>query len=230
MFSRFTPLVSAALALMLISPSDAQLTTAKVVSVKDGDTIFIQAGSKKVEVRLACIDTPEKGQQPYYKQATDRLKQILPANQSIQVRSIETDKYKRLVAEIYLNGRSVNLQMVQEGQAVVYRQYLKACDSTKNQYLQAEATAKSQKLGFWKQPNPVTPSDFRRGKTTPSTPRPVSSPTTQAKQCDSSYPDFCLKPNIPDLNCGDISYRRFKVLPPDPHGFDGDGDGVGCER
>ncbi|MFN3347313.1 MAG: excalibur calcium-binding domain-containing protein, partial [Candidatus Bipolaricaulaceae bacterium] len=24
-------------------------------------------------------------------------------------------------------------------------------------------------------------------------------------------------------------YRRFKVLPPDPHRFDRDGDGVGCE-
>ncbi|MBW4564628.1 MAG: excalibur calcium-binding domain-containing protein [Mojavia pulchra JT2-VF2] len=27
-----------------------------------------------------------------------------------------------------------------------------------------------------------------------------------------------------------MSYRRFRVMPPDPHGFDRDGDGVGCER
>jgi micrococcal nuclease len=229
MLSKITPLASAVLTLMLITPSYAQLTTAKVESVKDGDTIYIKAGSKKIEVRLACIDAPEKEQQ-YGKQATDRLKQILPANQSIQVRSIEKDKYKRLVAEIYLNGRSVNLQMVQEGQAVVYRQYLKSCNSTQNQYLQAEAAAKSKKLGFWKSNPLIMPWDFRRGKKTPSTSQPKPTPTTQAKQCDPSYPDICIKPNIPDLNCPDIPYKRFRVLPPDPHNFDRDGDGIGCER
>jgi len=47
--------------------------------------------------------------------------------------------------------------------------------------------------------------------------------------CDSSYPDVCIPPWPPDLNCGDISYRNFYVLPDDPHGFDGDKDGIGCE-
>jgi len=47
--------------------------------------------------------------------------------------------------------------------------------------------------------------------------------------CDPSYPDFCIPPDIPDLDCGDIDQRNFKVLPPDPHRFDGDKDGVGCE-
>jgi micrococcal nuclease len=39
----------------------------------------------------------------------------------------------------------------------------------------------------------------------------------------------CIPPRPPDLDCGEISYRRFQVLSPDPHGFDGDNDGVGCE-
>jgi micrococcal nuclease len=47
--------------------------------------------------------------------------------------------------------------------------------------------------------------------------------------CDPSYPDVCIPPAPPDLDCGDISFRRFRVLPPDPHRFDGDNDGVGCE-
>jgi len=47
--------------------------------------------------------------------------------------------------------------------------------------------------------------------------------------CDPSYPDVCIPPWPPDLNCGDISYRNFYVLPDDPHGFDGDKDGIGCE-
>ena len=46
--------------------------------------------------------------------------------------------------------------------------------------------------------------------------------------CDSSYPDICI-PSSPDVNCGDISDKDFQVLSPDPHGFDRDRDGIGCE-
>ena len=47
--------------------------------------------------------------------------------------------------------------------------------------------------------------------------------------CDPAYPDVCIAPPPPDLDCADIPYRNFRVLPPDPHHFDGDGDGIGCE-
>lgn len=45
-----------------------------------------------------------------------------------------------------------------------------------------------------------------------------------------SYPDVCIAPYPPDLDCGDIPYRRFKVLPPDPQNFyGGKKNGIGCE-
>lgn len=47
--------------------------------------------------------------------------------------------------------------------------------------------------------------------------------------CDRSYPDVCIPPAPPDLDCKDIPYRNFRVLQPDPHRFDGDHDGIGCE-
>jgi hypothetical protein len=47
--------------------------------------------------------------------------------------------------------------------------------------------------------------------------------------CDSAYPDFCIPPPPPDLDCPEIGIQDFTVLPPDPHHFDGDGDGTGCE-
>jgi hypothetical protein len=53
--------------------------------------------------------------------------------------------------------------------------------------------------------------------------------TTPAPNCDPSYPTVCIPPPPPDLNCADIPYTNFKVLPPDPHHFDGDHDGLGCE-
>lgn len=49
------------------------------------------------------------------------------------------------------------------------------------------------------------------------------------EECDPAYPGVCIPSPPPDLDCGDIPFRNFQVLPPDPHHFDGDGDGVGCE-
>ena len=50
-----------------------------------------------------------------------------------------------------------------------------------------------------------------------------------APDCLNSYPDFCIPPGTPDLNCSDIQYSDFTVRGSDPHGFDRDRDGVGCE-
>lgn len=47
--------------------------------------------------------------------------------------------------------------------------------------------------------------------------------------CSPAYPDVCIPDAPPDLNFKDIHYRNFRVLPPDPHGFDKDSDGIGCE-
>jgi hypothetical protein len=48
--------------------------------------------------------------------------------------------------------------------------------------------------------------------------------------CDPSYPDVCIPPPPPDLDCGDDGVPEdFEVLSPDPHDFDRDNDGIGCE-
>lgn len=47
--------------------------------------------------------------------------------------------------------------------------------------------------------------------------------------CDPSYPDFCIPPYSADLDCGEIPHTNFRVIQPDPHGFDRDRDGIGCE-
>ena len=51
----------------------------------------------------------------------------------------------------------------------------------------------------------------------------------EQSNCSPACPDVCIPDPEPDLDCGEISYKRFKVLPPDPHMFDSDGDGIGCE-
>ena len=64
----------------------------------------------------------------------------------------------------------------------------------------------------------------------PPAPAPVPVPPP-AGSCDPSYPGVCIPAfsAAGGLDCGDVDPRRFEVLAPDPHGFDGDHDGVGCE-
>jgi len=59
--------------------------------------------------------------------------------------------------------------------------------------------------------------------------RMVPQPVPSENSCDPSYPDVCIPVYPPDLDCGEIQFANFKVLSPDPHGFDGDKDGIGCE-
>lgn len=49
------------------------------------------------------------------------------------------------------------------------------------------------------------------------------------RRCDPAYPDVCIPPPPPDLDCKDVPHKGFRVLPPDPHHFDRDRDGIGCE-
>ena len=62
-----------------------------------------------------------------------------------------------------------------------------------------------------------------------STPGPTTASSPGAADCDPAYPTVCIPPPPPDLDCAEIAYRNFAVLPPDPHRFDGDKDGIGCE-
>jgi len=57
----------------------------------------------------------------------------------------------------------------------------------------------------------------------------ITKTEAQLVDCDSSYPDVCIRSPLPDLDCTDISDKKFTVLSPAPHGFDSDGDGIGRE-
>ena len=53
--------------------------------------------------------------------------------------------------------------------------------------------------------------------------------------CDPHYPTSCIPPAPPDYDCADLSFRGFQVLhdptprTPDPHSFDNNFDGIGCQ-
>jgi len=79
-----------------------------------------------------------------------------------------TDRYGRLVAEV-IAGININLLLVEDGQAFVYRQYLGGCNA--QEYLDAEHRASRRRFGLWQVPGGITrPWDFRRGRRSASIP------------------------------------------------------------
>ena len=115
----------------------------QVVSVTDGDTIKLLTPTKQqIKVRLADIDTPERGQ-PYGRKARQVLGEKIYRRQ-VEVEEVTIDRYQRLVGRVFLNGRNINAEMVEDGAAWVYRKY-----SDDPQLLRLENQAREQGRGLW---------------------------------------------------------------------------------
>ncbi len=107
----------------------------KGCGVSDGDTVKVlteqscdtgkdcRSGKIQYRVRLAEIDTPEK-KQPYGSKAKQALSDLV-FGRMIKVEQIDKDRYGRPVANLYVDGKWVNAEMVRSGSAWVYRQYAK---------------------------------------------------------------------------------------------------------
>ena len=119
----------------------------EVISVGDGDTITVLNNGQKSRVRFACLDAPESSQKGG-KASTNRLKQLIPVGTKVDLDIVDTDRYGRLVGVVSKGNLNINLTMVREGQAVVYRKYLSNCPNAQ-QYIEAENTAKEGKKAFW---------------------------------------------------------------------------------
>jgi endonuclease YncB( thermonuclease family) len=183
---------------------------ATVVSVGDGDTIRVRINGRPITVRLACIDAPETAQRPYGQNARQYLQQRLPVGSAVRLDKKTTDRYGRLVAEVF-NGININLAMVEDGQAFVYRQYLSGCDA--KEYLDAEFRASRRRYGVWKVEGGITrPWEFRKGRSAAVIPDGTT-------PCGRRY------------SCKEIgSYDRAQQLLRQGHTYlDGNGDGQACE-
>jgi endonuclease YncB( thermonuclease family) len=94
----------------------------KVVKVADGDTVTVlDADNKKHKVRLTGIDAPEK-RQAYGNESTESLRNLVFLK-TVTVQSFGTDRYKRELGKVLLNGLDVNLEQVKRGFAWHYKHY-----------------------------------------------------------------------------------------------------------
>ena len=194
-------------ALLLAICFTTSAKAATVVSIGDGDTIRVSEGSRRITVRLACIDAPETSRDH------EQVNSIAEATNAHGVtgglKDPDNDRYGRTVAELLNRKGNVNQQMVRAGQAFAYRKYLRQCDADK--YLQLEGEAKRQGIGVWSVgPSGITrPWDYRRGRRS----SPSSSGGSRRYRCKEIG-----------------SWNRAQELLAQGHGYlDGDGDGEACE-
>ena len=95
-----------------------------VTRITDGDTLTIQVGNASHRIRLSEIDTPEMGQS-WGKEAKAAL--VAKVNGAvIKVTVVDTDRYGR-VGKVWLDERDINRELVREGHAWVYEDYLFDC-------------------------------------------------------------------------------------------------------
>ena len=191
-----------------LPPSLTWCTTRFVV---DGDTLDVGGCADAGRVRLILVDAPETGGACFATEATAALKQLLPAGSLVGLESdvSNVDRYGRYLRYAWTDAGLVNESLVRDGFARL------AVFPPDTRYLAriraAQDEARAARRGLW------------AGCPVPS---PAPPP---GDSCDPSYPTVCIPPPPPDLDCSDVPYRRFEVLPPDPHRLDGDRNGIGCE-
>ncbi|AFQ57695.1 endonuclease [Bacillus subtilis subsp. subtilis] len=132
----------------------------------DGDTIKVIYNGKKDTVRYLLVDTPETKKpnscvQPYGEDASKRNKELVNSGK-LQLefdKGDRRDKYGRLLAYVYVDGKSVQETLLKEGLArvaYVYEPNTKYID----QFRLDEQEAKSDKLSIWSKSGYVTNRGF----------------------------------------------------------------------
>jgi micrococcal nuclease len=126
----------------------------KVVSIADGDTLTILVVEKTIKVRLAEIDTPDRGQ-PYGQRAKKYLGQLTFGKEA-RVVEVDQDRYGRLVGRVYVEGLDINAEMVRLGVSEV-------CERPPGLY-RLEREARQQRRGLWASDGNIPPWQWRAGQ------------------------------------------------------------------
>ncbi len=94
--------------------------------VIDGDTIDVDHLNKKFTVRLVSIDAAELGKgkydqsQPFARAAEKHLTGLV-SNRIVDIKPYGQDRYGRMLAEVFVDNKTVNIEMLKAGMADVYR-------------------------------------------------------------------------------------------------------------
>ena len=165
--------------ILFFSISDLFAFQTKVNVIMDGDTIEVLHDRSPLRIRLYGIDTPEHDQD-----FGTRAKQFTSEKvfgKMVEVVPMDEDRYERTVAKIYVDGKYLNLMIVEAGLGWWYQRYAPHDEDL----AKAEREARSAKIGLWSHPNPIPPWEFRRHRVSsshrPAQPQPVKVSEPQSK-------------------------------------------------
>ena len=118
--------------LIYLLNTKANLNLVKIKNCYDGDTCTTESGET---IRLACIDAdaPEirgKNADSLKAKASREFINNLLSNKKMTIKRIDTDRYGRTVAEIFIEGTNIQKLMVKNGFAKIHRKYSFQCDWT----------------------------------------------------------------------------------------------------
>lgn len=115
----------------------------RATKVVDGDTLAVKtAEGKRIRVRVAEIDTPEKGE-PFSNRAREALNEMV-WNQALSIRLYDIDSYGRMVGHVFIGDTDAGRELVRNGLAVVFCRY--ATDESLNEL---EEQAREKEFGVW---------------------------------------------------------------------------------
>ncbi|MBL0715354.1 MAG: thermonuclease family protein [Desulfosarcina sp.] len=163
-------LLAIGIILLLASPAAADRHACQtVLRVYDGDTVLVSTDTGKRLIRLLGIDAPEtsktRGQtgQPFSSRARRYLTRRIQ-DRCVQLKSYGTDRYNRILAVITLEGVDINLEMVVQGLAEVYRgRPPEGFD--RRPYRRAQETARRERRGMWIQEAAYrSPMEWKHGR------------------------------------------------------------------
>lgn len=132
--------------------------TAKVVGIKDGDTVVVlDSLNNQTTLRLAEVDCPEKSQ-PFGTKAKQFTSDQIYLK-TIKYVVTDTDRYGRSIAMIYydVDNKYLSAEIIKAGLGWHYKRYSKS-----KELALFEDNAKKNKIGLWIDNNPVAPSEWRK--------------------------------------------------------------------
>jgi endonuclease YncB( thermonuclease family) len=135
-------------------------------SIYDGDTLRVVKGNEELKIRFCGIDAPEAKQELGI-EARDNLRSLIKlGNGELLIVPVEKDRYGRTVAEVYVKDSpnsavNLNMQMLRNGYAWLYAQYVDNCPS-KEQLEIAERLAQEESLGVWSNSSSIPPWEWRK--------------------------------------------------------------------
>ena len=129
--------------------------------VHGGDTItLLDAEHRQHNIRLDGIDAPELGK-PFGRASKLHLAELL-ANLGAVTECNKIDRYRREVCRVLVGGVDAGLEQAQSGMAWYFRRYAKELTrGQRQQHVDAEVLAQTERRGLWADAKPVPPWDWR---------------------------------------------------------------------